>query len=119
MARGRLSPLEIAVLKRNPYVEDVNAVRIMYTYKFKCMFMERYLAGERPVDIFRQAGFDVSVLGEKRIERATARWKALYEGNGVEEDIIDMSDGAMYIPIETMESLNVGIASAIVMYHFK
>lgn len=41
------------------------------------------------------------------------------EGNGVEEDIIDMSDGAMYIPIETMESLNVGIASAIVMYHFK
>ena len=84
MARGRLSPLEIAVLKRNPYVEDVNATRIMYTYKFKCMFMERYLAGERPVDIFRQAGFDVSVLGEKRIERATARWKALYEGNGVE-----------------------------------
>lgn len=84
MARGRLSPLEIAVLKRNPYVEDVNATRIMYTYKFKCMFMERYLAGERPVDIFRKAGFDVSVLGEKRIERATARWKALYEGNGVE-----------------------------------
>ena len=41
------------------------------------------------------------------------------EGNGVEEEIIDMSDGAMYIPIETMESLNVGIASAIVMYHFK
>ena len=84
MARGRLSPLEIAVLKRNPYVENVNATRIMYTYKFKCMFMERYLAGERPVDIFRQAGFDVSVLGEKRIERATARWKALYEGNGIE-----------------------------------
>lgn len=79
-----MSPLEIAALKRNPYVEDVNATRIMYTYKFKCMFMERYLAGERPVDIFRQAGFDVSVLGEKRIERATARWKALYEGNGLE-----------------------------------
>lgn len=84
MARGRLSPLEIAVLRRNPYVEDVNETRIIYTYKFKCMFMEQYLAGARPVDIFRQAGFDVSVLGEKRIERATARWKALYAGNGVE-----------------------------------
>ena len=84
MARGRLSPLEIAVLRRNPYVEDVNETRIIYTYKFKCMFTEQYLAGARPVDIFRQAGFDVSVLGEKRIERATARWKALYAGNGVE-----------------------------------
>lgn len=41
------------------------------------------------------------------------------EGNGVSEEIIDMSDGAMYIPIETMESLNVGIAAAIVMYQFK
>lgn len=41
------------------------------------------------------------------------------EGQGVSKDIIDMSDGAMYIPIETMESLNVGIAAAIVMYQFK
>lgn len=41
------------------------------------------------------------------------------EGNGVSDEIIDISDGAIYIPIETMESLNVGIASAIVMYQFK
>ncbi|MDD6598213.1 MAG: hypothetical protein PUE99_07615, partial [Anaerovibrio sp.] len=34
--------------------------------------------------IFRQAGFDVSMLGEKRIERATARWRAMYAANGME-----------------------------------
>ncbi|MCI6483880.1 MAG: hypothetical protein MSA24_05845, partial [Selenomonadaceae bacterium] len=72
------------ILQKNPYVEDVNRQRILYTYEFKCFFMEQYLAGKRPVDIFRQAGFDVSMLGEKRIERATARWRAMYAANGME-----------------------------------
>ena len=84
MARGLLSSAEMDVLKKNPYVEDVNRQRILYTYEFKCFFMEQYLAGKRPVDIFRQAGFDVSMLGEKRIERATARWRAMYAANGME-----------------------------------
>ena len=84
MARGMLSTAEMEVLRKNPYVEDVNRQRILYTYEFKCFFMEQYLAGKRPVDIFRQAGFDVPMLGEKRIERATARWRAMYAANGME-----------------------------------
>ena len=84
MARGMLSSAEMDVLKKNPYVADVNRQRILYTYEFKCFFMEQYLAGKRPVDIFRQSGFDVSMLGEKRIERATARWRAMYAANGME-----------------------------------
>ena len=79
-----MSSAEMDVLKKNPYVEDVNRQRILYTYEFKCFFMEQYLAGKRPVDIFRQAGFDVPMLGEKRIERATARWRAMYAANGME-----------------------------------
>ncbi|WP_405760193.1 HTH domain-containing protein [Anaerovibrio slackiae] len=84
MARGMLSSAEMDVLKKNPYVADVSRQRILYTYEFKCFFMEQYLAGKRPVDIFRQAGFDVPMLGEKRIERATARWRAMYAANGME-----------------------------------
>ena len=84
MARGVLSSAEMEILQKNPYVADVNRQRILYTYEFKCFFMEQYLAGKRPVDIFRQAGFDVSMLGEKRIERATARWRAMYAANGME-----------------------------------
>ena len=84
MARGMLSSAEMDILQKNPYVEDVNRQRILYTYEFKCFFMEQYLAGKRPVDIFRQAGFDVPMLGEKRIERATARWRAMYAANGME-----------------------------------
>ena len=34
MARGMLSSAEMDVLKKNPYVEDVNRQRILYTYEF-------------------------------------------------------------------------------------
>ena len=84
MARGMLSSAEMEILQKNPYVADVSRQRILYTYEFKCFFMEQYLAGKRPVDIFRQAGCDVPMLGEKRIERATARWRAMYAANGME-----------------------------------
>lgn len=41
------------------------------------------------------------------------------EGNGMRQEIIDLCDGLAYIPITTMESLNVAIAGSIMMYHFK
>lgn len=40
------------------------------------------------------------------------------EGQGVHQDILDLCDHLLYIPIQSIESLNVAIASAIVMYHF-
>jgi TrmH family RNA methyltransferase len=41
------------------------------------------------------------------------------EGQGVSHEIIDICDGSIYIPIQQIESLNVGVASAIIMYQFK
>ena len=35
------------------------------------------------------------------------------------DETIAMSDASLYIPIDTMESLNVGVAAGIVMYTFK
>lgn len=78
MGRGKLTKAEVEILKSNPHVEAVNEHRIIYTNEFKQHFMERYLKGERPGEIFRSAGFDLKVLGSKRIERACARWKESY-----------------------------------------
>lgn len=41
------------------------------------------------------------------------------EGQGVRQDILDLCDHLIYIPIKSIESLNVGIAAAITMYHFQ
>ena len=40
------------------------------------------------------------------------------EGQGVSQAVLDACDAHLYIPIQAIESLNVAIAGAIVMYHF-
>ena len=75
MGRGRLTAEEIRILKQNPYVSDVEESRILYTNEFKYLFMQEYLEGKKPTKIFIDAGFDPKILGSKRIERATQRWK--------------------------------------------
>ena len=41
------------------------------------------------------------------------------EGNGISPEILAMTDFNVYIPIAGVESLNVAIASAIILFHFK
>lgn len=41
------------------------------------------------------------------------------EGNGMNSQILSMCDAVGYIPITTIESLNVAIAGSIMMYHFQ
>ncbi len=78
MGRGEFSPQEIDVLRKSPYVVLAEARRVVFSAQFKEHFAEQYAAGERPTAIFRDAGIDPKILGDKRIERATARWKQMY-----------------------------------------
>ena len=41
------------------------------------------------------------------------------EGSGMLQENIDLCDKIGYIPIQNIESLNVGVAGGIMMYHFK
>lgn len=78
MGRGQFTKDEIKSLRKNPYVSDVSQTRIAYSSEFKTLFMNQYTKGKKPVQIFRDAGFDPKVLGSKRIERASARWRESY-----------------------------------------
>lgn len=75
MGRGRLNSMEIEILRNNPHVVDVNENRIIYATDFKFYFMDEYHKGRKPKEIFEGAGFDPKILGSKRIERASARWR--------------------------------------------
>ena len=75
MGRGNLTEDEIRRLSKNPYVANVNRNRITYTEDFKLLFLKEYYSGKKPTRIFKEAGFDVSILGSKRIERCCARWR--------------------------------------------
>ena len=66
---------EIRELKRNPNVEGVSPTRITYTDRFKAHALASWQAGTPPKKIFEAAGFDVRMIGYKRVERAIARWR--------------------------------------------
>lgn len=79
MGRGKLTSEEIRILSKNPYVVSVNEDRIVYSDAFKKYFVKQYFMGEKPRDIFRSAGFDLKILGSKRVERASYRWRESFE----------------------------------------
>ncbi|AJQ26241.1 HTH-like domain containing protein [Pelosinus fermentans JBW45] len=70
-------------LKKNIYVLKVSEKAITYTDEFKELFINEYLTGKFPVQIFEEAGFDIDLIGYKRIDCASSRWRAAYEKNGV------------------------------------
>lgn len=84
MGRGYLSENEKKVLLKNPYVLEVKGNQIIFSEEFKVYFMKEYIGGKGPTSIFTEAGFDKKILGSKRIERAAARWKELYEAREFE-----------------------------------
>ena len=79
------------LLSKNPNVESVEATRIIYTEAFKIYYVKNYLLGKKPTEIFIEAGFDPAILGNKRIERASARWRKLYADGSLKIEDINQS----------------------------
>lgn len=74
---------EIKMLQKNPNVQRVSERAITYTDSFKSRFLDEYFNGKLPRQIFIDNGFNVDVIGMKRIEQSANRWKKAYEKNGI------------------------------------
>lgn len=88
MSKVIFTDKEIKILQRNSNVKRVSNLAITYTDDFRNRFMDEYLSGKYPREIFKENGFDEGILGIKRIEQAAYRWKKAYEKNG----LIGLSD---------------------------
>jgi len=74
---------EIQILSKNPYVKKVSSKGITYTDEFKRIFITENKNGKFPREIFESCGFDIDILGMKRVESSGKRWRAKYRKNGV------------------------------------
>lgn len=83
MSKKTFSEKDIKILKKNPNVKRVSALAITYTDDFKIKFIEEYLAGKFPKQIFQENNFDIDILGDRRIQNCTSRWKKAYEKDGI------------------------------------
>ena len=83
MSKKIFSEKEINELSKNKYVKRVSQKGITYTNEFKLHFIAEYEMGKTPRQIFQDAGFDIQVIGIKRIECASDRWRKAYKEKGV------------------------------------
>ena len=75
MGINKFTSEEIKELKLNPYVKRVSVSSITYTQEFKELFISKHSQGELPYQIFNEAGFDTSVLKQRRIDSVSYQWR--------------------------------------------
>jgi transposase len=73
---------EIEILSNNKYIRHVSAKGITYTDEFKRIFINENENGKFPREIFEECGFDISILGMKRVKSSGKRWRAAYRKEG-------------------------------------
>ena len=83
MSKIKFTDKQVLELSKNMYVKNVSNKSITYTNEFKIHFIAEYNNGKTPKEIFTNAGFDINVIGVKRIECASFRWRKSYEKDGV------------------------------------
>lgn len=83
MSKITFSEEQMKILNKNPNVKRVSEKSITYTDQFKRAFVEAYLKGEKPKDIFQKAGFDIEIIGVKRYEQSAVRWIKAYKSDGI------------------------------------
>ncbi|MNP15092.1 hypothetical protein D3C76_1074350 [compost metagenome] len=82
MSEELFTEKDFATLSKNRYVKIVSSKGITYTDEFKQHFITENSVGKFPREIFEEAGFNVDVIGMKRVKSASDRWKAAYKAEG-------------------------------------
>ena len=83
MSKKFFTEKEIKLLSSNKYVKSVSPKGITYTDEFKHIFIVEKEKGKFPREIFEESGFDVEILGMKRIKAASERWRKAFNQDGV------------------------------------
>lgn len=76
--RHRFTAYEIRQLEVNPNVRHVSEKSITYSPEFKLTALEAYRCGKTPQQIFIEAGFQLSIIGNRKPNECLKRWRAAY-----------------------------------------
>lgn len=83
MTKKLFTKKEIAILSKNPYVTSVSSKGITYSEEFKHHFIADFRNGKFSTQIFEEAGFNIDILGRRRIKSASDRWNKAFKKGGV------------------------------------
>ena len=83
MSKKLFTEKEIEILSQNKYVKKVSSKGITYTDEFKRRFIIENQSGKFPREIFEECGFNIDILGMKRVESSGKRWRSAFRRNGI------------------------------------
>jgi len=85
MSNRRWTQNEIKELLANKNVENCSDRSITYNKEFKAWAVRKYYEeGYSPGMIFKEAGFDISVIGIKTPRFSLQRWRKEYQERGID-----------------------------------
>lgn len=82
MSKKLFTNEEVKLLSKNKYVKNITNKGITYTDEFKHLFIVENESGKLPRQIFEDAGFDINILGIRRIKSSGSRWRNSYKYGG-------------------------------------
>lgn len=108
MGKHYFTDKEVEVLKENKYVRKVSNKAITYTDDFKTHVVTELNFDKSVKEIFIEAGFDINVIGDRRIYSSSSRWKKDFNQKGVMglRDTRIYNQGAPRLKERTLEEQN-------------
>lgn len=82
MSKRIFNKEQIEILLQNPNVASCSEKSISYHKEFKISAVRKYHEGLSPSEIFRQARFDINMIGHKTPKECLRRWKKISKSKG-------------------------------------
>jgi hypothetical protein len=83
MSKYRFTPEQMKCLLENKNVANCSDKTIAYAKEFKLQTIERYHREGIPVrQIFKEAGFDLNVIGREKPDKCLNRWNKTFKVKG-------------------------------------
>jgi len=82
--RTIFSSEQIAKLEQNPCVFSCSQRSIHYTYEFKKRALDLYTQGIKPDEIWKQAGFNISIWKKNYCRYTLKDWRRMVKKRGLE-----------------------------------
>ena len=73
---------QIAAIEGIGAVSKCSEKAITYTKEFKLKALKQYEEGIPPTEIFREAGFDMQLIGKETPRRSLGRWRKIHRIKG-------------------------------------
>ncbi len=113
VCKNGFTPEEQVELLKNPYTRTVTDSMIKFTDEFNDLFIKRHSQGVGPSMIFKDCGYDLSIIGSKRVVnyynrlQRTYRYQSLIAQTHLSENKLESKKDYKTMPpskaIETMQ----------------